>query len=321
MYTSKILYFDLDKGKKHDYPVLLDYYGLSNINNNKNIDIIRGIYEGLKLKGIQPILLHLCFLTNRLDELIHKQYTYNKSKYYIDFLKNNIKIGDTALISIFDNYKNLVDENNQIIIEYFDIYNDDYCPSCNIIGFHTNKNSSEYTGVRDCIECCSIICKKCSFIKNEDEPWSKLCYKCENGTMFGITGKYGINKNIQNKINSHKKFDLIRFNNKGNIEVDDVLLLLNKQNNKCYVCNDNLETNNYEKFCCYQFSIDRIDNSKPHNKDNVLISCYFCNCRDFPLFDQPFKICKSGCHKIKRDDIKQTRTTILNDIKQKLILK
>ena len=44
--------------------------------------------------------------------------------------------------------------------------------------------------------------------------------------------------------------------------------------------------------------IDRIDNNKPHDRENVLISCYYYNCRDHKKFDQKNKICKTGCHKI-----------------------
>lgn len=58
---------------------------------------------------------------------------------------------------------------------------------------------------------------------------------------------------------------------------------------------------NYSKSCCYQWSIDRLDNSLPHNRDNILISCYYCNCRRHPEFKQEFKICSSRCHMIKRD--------------------
>src|SRR5690606_36627413 len=36
---------------------------------------------------------------------------------------------------------------------------------------------------------------------------------------------------------------------------------------------------------------------EPHNINNVLISCYYCNCRHNPCFDQVNKICNSGCHK------------------------
>ncbi len=45
----------------------------------------------------------------------------------------------------------------------------------------------------------------------------------------------------------------------------------------------------YAPYCCYKFSIDRLDNSKPHDKDNVKMSCYFCNCKDHILYNKTEK--------------------------------
>ena len=61
--------------------------------------------------------------------------------------------------------------------------------------------------------------------------------------------------------------------------------------------------NNWKSRCCYQFSIDRLKDDEPHNMNNVLISCYYCNCRHHPSFDQDNKICKSGCHKENKSEL------------------
>jgi hypothetical protein len=85
-------------------PVLIDYFGMNNINNTTSMNIIYNLYSSLiNDKGVNVELLHNCYLTNRLDSLIHKKFTYNRTPYYSDFitmklslknpmhLKNNIK--------------------------------------------------------------------------------------------------------------------------------------------------------------------------------------------------------------------------------------
>jgi hypothetical protein len=100
---------------------------------------------------------------------------------------------------------------------------------------------------------------------------------------------------IKYKINNLKQLDVRNFSKKGNMEIDDILLLLKNQKMRCYICNEVVLIKT-RKYCCYQFSIDRIDDKLPHNKNNILISCYYCNCRNHIKFDQKSKICKSGCH-------------------------
>ena len=76
----------------------------------------------------------------------------------------------------------------------------------------------------------------------------------------------------------------------GDIDYDYITKLLEEQNFKCYKCDDKLTTYLYVPYCSYKFSIDRIDNLKPHNKDNIKISCYFCNCKEHPAYDKIEKV-------------------------------
>ncbi len=92
------------------------------------------------------------------------------------------------------------------------------------------------------------------------------------------------------------------------VSVDDVKQLLINQENKCYVCYDTVVTKEWQSRCLYQFILDRIDNRLPHNKGNVLICCYYCNCISPPTTytiddndcDMYFKLCESKCHTIKK---------------------
>jgi hypothetical protein len=96
------------------------------------------------------------------------------------------------------------------------------------------------------------------------------------------------------------------------VSVSDVKRLLKTQENKCYVCSDIVITEEWQPNCLYQFTLDRIDNSLPHNKDNVLISCLYCNCYGFILDSNnvsQHKLCKGGCHQIKRN-ISRTRYNV-----------
>lgn len=45
-----------------------------------------------------------------------------------------------------------------------------------------------------------------------------------------------------------------------------ILAWKNRENGKCYYCGDT-----------HRLGLDRIDNSKGHTKDNVVICCYDCN--------------------------------------------
>jgi hypothetical protein len=114
------------------------------------------------------------------------------------------------------------------------------------------------------------------------------------------------------------KTDKEKFGFYGNVKKEDVMLLLNKQKFRCYVCDDIVLTFGWKPFCLYQFSLDRIDNSLPHNRDNILISCYYCNCINY-LTERldceekiKYKMCGNNCHCIKRN-IQIKREDIQNE--------
>lgn len=79
--------------------------------------------------------------------------------------------------------------------------------------------------------------------------------------------------------NSNKK-DKKKYGFKGTITYDDFIDKIKEQGNKCYVC---LQDFKYDggKWCYFFPSADRIYNYTPHSKENVGISCLFCNIRMF----------------------------------------
>ena len=305
--------------------ILLNYFGIDTsqiliINVQHKINILYRIYEGLiKYKYCNEYLLDKCLKFNRLDELIKEKYKFNKSEYYNDLIENSIYIGKTFAFYKNNTNGDLIDNENNIIYNNFKIFNDDHCPSCNCNGFITKNLSVSCIGiVPDCKKCYIPICINCAYIDDENEPWSRICSIC-------CQNKYNptksLNTNILHKIKNHKFYDFNRFGIEGNIDKEYIVELLKKQNNKCYICQEEVLINNWNPYCCYQFSIDRIKNNEPHNKNNVLISCYYCNCRHHPKFNQHNKICNRGCHmekkflRDKNDISKDDIDKIFNDIK------
>ena len=112
--------------------------------------------------------------------------------------------------------------------------------------------------------------------------------------------------NIQKKLLRYKKIDIDKFGREGSASIEDISQLLNKQKFTCYVCDEMIITSKWKPFCCYQFSVDRINNNLPHDRNNVLISCYYCNCRHHFEFNQKNKICNAGCHTQQKNIISRT---------------
>ncbi len=80
---------------------------------------------------------------------------------------------------------------------------------------------------------------------------------------------------LQNLVKYRKDYNKKR-GQTCDIDVAYIKLLLENQNSKCIYCNHNLEimhkSGKYE-----QISVDRVDSSKLYSKDNIHISCVFCN--------------------------------------------
>lgn len=128
--------------------------------------------------------------------------------------------------------------------------------------------------------------------KGGKEPKDLLIRTFKKPTSFG-----SLQTNIKNKLRSYEPKDIKLFERIGNISVEDVEEMLRKQNNICALCNEEVLLKDWLRNCCYQFSIDRIDNDKPHDKDNCRITCYFCNCKRAVPEMSPYKVCMAGCHR------------------------
>ena len=140
--------------------VIFGYFG--NAVGREQICSVLGIYQGLvKFRGVKHDLLFNCFLSNRLNDLVHAKYMNSPTGYYKLFCASKIDLKRFG--------KSIKEE------LWMPIYDDDHCPGCNTIGYRT-KDLGFGT---DCSVCYNMLCencyghdskcKKCSVIREESE--------------------------------------------------------------------------------------------------------------------------------------------------------
>ena len=103
--------------------------------------------------------------------------------------------------------------------------------------------------------------------------------------MVFIEDKRDFSKKINNKLREYKRTDKSKresnvIANEGleTINIKDAIkLVCDLDSDLCKGCNCKLLFCHYTPYCLYQFSFDRIDNSKVHCVDNLRIVCWNCN--------------------------------------------
>jgi hypothetical protein len=106
-----------------------------------------------------------------------------------------------------------------------------------------------------------------------------------------------VKKQIMMKLYSYRILDKKKFGIAGDLTFEDIQELFKRQEGKCYVCEDLLLASGFQKLCKYQISVDRLNNSLPHERTNVLLSCYYCNCAEYNGWTE--KCCE--CHPEPRE--------------------
>ena len=88
---------------------------------------------------------------------------------------------------------------------------------------------------------------------------------------------------------------------KNYIEVNDVKILIEVQDNKCYICKEPFKE--YNAGCKNQLTLDRINSKNPHLKGNILLACWYCNCYGYNRQREcKYKCCnKSTSLRMKKD--------------------
>ena len=138
-------------------PVLIDYFGAS-ASNDQEIPIILGIYQCLiKQRGVKLDLLVNCFLSNRLNELVHAKFKHIPTRINKKFCDIGGNLESTALLQVLPES------------EWMPIYDNDHCPNCNKEGYLTQNLKGNLI---DCPKCFRYMCKQCN------QPNSERCKKC-----------------------------------------------------------------------------------------------------------------------------------------------
>jgi hypothetical protein len=89
-----------------------------------------------------------------------------------------------------------------------------------------------------------------------------------------------IRREIRGKLSSHKSYDQTHGMDIESLSTDtDILYKLLTQKERCYYCHCLLHVLYQDRFDPFQWSLDRIDNSKGHTNANTILACLRCNLR------------------------------------------
>lgn len=102
-----------------------------------------------------------------------------------------------------------------------------------------------------------------------------------------ILVKREINKKIAGYKNQDIRKKLIDLNML--ISLDQTIEMLMMSKLKCFYCNENCELLYTSIFSKKQWTLDRINNNKGHNHDNVVICCLDCNVKRGDMDGERFK--------------------------------
>jgi hypothetical protein len=106
-----------------------------------------------------------------------------------------------------------------------------------------------------------------------------------------IKDRKSILQTINKKISGYKNQDIQKqcFDLNWFISLDDVIERLVISKLKCYYCKDICHLLYKECFSKKQWTLDRIDNSMGHNRNNVVICCLECNIKRGNMDCEKFK--------------------------------
>ena len=82
--------------------------------------------------------------------------------------------------------------------------------------------------------------------------------------------------NIRNKLENHRMTDSEKKRD-NDLTEDWAINILKESNYKCYHCKNNVLLDWKINGHPFQFTFDRLDNTKGHLKSNCVISCWICN--------------------------------------------
>ena len=104
-----------------------------------------------------------------------------------------------------------------------------------------------------------------------------------------------VEKQIKKKISSYKQQDILKkiYNHETFISLKEILNKMDTEKLECYYCHSIMSI--IYEYCREpkQWTLDRIDNDKGHNNDNVLLSCLECNLKRRRINKDSFEFTKN----------------------------
>lgn len=108
-----------------------------------------------------------------------------------------------------------------------------------------------------------------------NNPWHSLVERC-------LTPKQStwITREIERKLTGYLSQDKRKNRNVTDpISLNQLCDKFQKEDYRCHYCRELLSVIHRDTRSPTQWSLDRIDNDKPHDTDNVVLACYACNVR------------------------------------------
>lgn len=108
-------------------------------------------------------------------------------------------------------------------------------------------------------------------------------------------------RQIQNKVSSYKMQDIQKhkYDDDKFVDLNFVIQLLHEKSLKCFYCRESVYL--FYNFVREnkQWTLERIDNSMGHNKDNVEIACLLCNLRRRTMYHERYVFTKQMMNVVK----------------------
>ena len=123
--------------------------------------------------------------------------------------------------------------------------------------------------------------KKWEFSEEDLECSQQLIYirELENENEKTTKQSRFIHDSIRQKISSYRSQDTLkeRYSKEDFITKEGIVKLLRESNNICYYCQEPVKLLYEYVRDPKQWTLERINNSKGHNADNLMIACLGCN--------------------------------------------
>ena len=129
---------------------------------------------------------------------------------------------------------------------------------------------------QECTHCSSILPLK-HFSGKKEGCYTKTCSTCRTIKRYQRRKKWW---NIM--INSSKLSDAKRefvWDKADYIDKDHLIYQREDQNNRCYYCNIWMCIPTHADYVSSKMTIERMNNTQPHIKENIVLSCNQCNCQ------------------------------------------